>query len=52
MANPLFCEFIKRPWLEGEFTSDKNLDFSSVFTGSVKYGLKNLPFNLLYGKIA
>lgn len=52
VANPLFCEFIKRPGLEGEFTSDTNLDFTSVFTGSVKYGLKNLPFNLLYGKIA
>lgn len=52
VENPLFCEFIERPTVGDTFTENKNLTWETPVTASFKFGLKNLPFNLLYGKIA
>lgn len=52
VENPLFCEFIERPTVGDTFTENKNLTWETPVTASFKFGLKNLPFNLLYGKVA
>lgn len=52
LENPFFCEFIERPTVGETFTEQKNLTRETPVTASFKFGLKNLPINALYGKIA
>jgi len=52
IENPLFCEFVQRPQAEGVFKENKNLTWEMPYSASFKYGVRNLPFTLLYGKVA
>jgi hypothetical protein len=52
IENPLFCEFIQRPMAEGTFKENDNLTWEMPVSASFKYGVKNLPFNMLFGKVA
>jgi len=52
LENPLFVEFIQRPMSEGTFKENDNLTREMPYSSSFKYGIKNLPFNILGGKIA
>lgn len=52
MENPLFVEFIQRPQIEGEFKENKSLTWETPVSASFKYGVRNMPFNLLGGKVA
>lgn len=50
--NPLFVEFVQRPMSEGTFKENDNLTWEMLYSGSFKYGIKNLPFNIIGGKVA
>lgn len=52
IENPLFCEFVQRPQAEGVFKENDNLTWEMPYSASFKYGVKNLPFTLLFGKVA
>jgi hypothetical protein len=50
--NPLFVEFIQRPMAEGVFKENDNLTRDMPYSASFAYGIKNLPINIIGGKIA
>lgn len=50
--NPLFVEFIQRPMAEGTFKETDNLSWDMPYSCSFAYGIKNLPFNIIGGKVA
>jgi hypothetical protein len=52
IENPLFVEFIQRPMAEGTFKESDNLSWDMPYSASFAYGIKNLPINILGGKIA
>jgi hypothetical protein len=52
LENPLFVEFIQRPQAEWVFKENANLTWEMPYSGSFKYGIKNLPFTILGGKVA
>ena len=52
LDNPLFVEFVQRPESEGTFKENKNLTWEMPYSASFKYGIKNMPFNVLGWKIA
>lgn len=52
LSNPMFCEFIERPTVGENFTENANLSWETPVSASFKFGIKNLPFTLLYGKVA
>lgn len=51
VENPLFVEFVQRPMSEGVFKENDNLTWEMPYSASFKYGIKNLPFNVLWWKI-
>jgi hypothetical protein len=50
--NPLFVEFVQRPMAEGTFKENDNLTWEMPASCSFKFGIKNLPFNIIGGKVA
>lgn len=50
--NPLFVEFIQRPMAEGTFKETDNLSRDMPYSCSFAYGIKNLPFNIIWWKVA
>ncbi len=47
IENPLFVEFVQRPESEGVFKENNNLTREMPYSCSFKYGIKNLPTNIL-----
>lgn len=52
IENPLFCEFIQRPMAEETFKENDNLTRDMPYSASFAFGIKNMPFNILGGKVA
>lgn len=52
LENPLFVEFVQRPMSEGVFKENNNLTREMPYSASFKYWIKNLPINILGGKVA
>jgi hypothetical protein len=50
--NPLFCEFVQRPMAEEVFKENDNLNRDMPYSASFAFGIKNMPFNILGGKVA
>lgn len=45
--NPLFVNFMERPKIQGPARVTDNLSYRWDYAGSFKYGVRNLPFNIL-----
>lgn len=51
--NPFFVEFFKRPSATSDFIENESTHaWTKGFDSAVKYGIKNIPFNVLWGKVA
>lgn len=46
-SNPLFCNFIERPKIQGAMEEKDNLDWIMKVAGSFKFGCRSLPFTIL-----
>jgi len=44
--NPFFCNFIRRPGIRGECLVKDNLDYEYAYSGSFKFGVRNLPMHI------